>query len=171
MSKERKRKRHETKNKVILPNRTMTDSEVCTYAHQLLHLPNFVGALMKDQLGERTISTNECGIVNLEKANEVGSHWCAWFKRGSQRCYFDSFGQRPPDEVVRYLKTEQEYKTQKRVIQFNVTIVQKDLAQECGGLCLYWIHKMGKGFTFNSIMLQLKRRHARQKQSPLICIV
>ena len=171
MSKERKRKKHETKNSVILPNGTMTDSEVCTYAHQLLHLPNFAGALMRDQLGQRTISINECGIVNLEKANEAGSHWCAWFKKGFQRCYFDSFGQRPPDEVVRYLKTEQEYKTGKCVIQFNVTVVQKDLAQECGGLCLYWLYKMGKGFTFNSIMLELKRRHTLQKQSSLICLV
>ena len=34
---------------ITLPNNTMTDNEICVYPHWL-HLPNFVGALMRDEL-------------------------------------------------------------------------------------------------------------------------
>ena len=126
---------------------------------------------MRDELQKRIISSaGECGIINLEKSDEDGSHWCAWLKHGSQRYYFDSFGQRPPDNMVCYLKTKPEYKFKKCVIQYNVTTVQKDLAEECGGLCLYWLYKMTNvsNTTFDFVLIELKQRYKKSRQSPLI---
>ena len=61
-------------------------------------------------------------------------HWCAWLKPGSQKCYFDSFGQRPPNEMVCYLKSVQEYKSKKCVIQLTtVTQYKKILYKNAEG--------------------------------------
>jgi len=62
----------------------------------------------------RGIRRNESGIVNLDNAEELGTHWVAYAKRGNCAIYFDSFvNLRLPKELVRYLEnnmTQIEYK-------------------------------------------------------------
>ena len=43
----------------------------------------------------------ECAIVNLNKLNEIGSHWVCFAKIGKARMYFDSFGQNVPLEIMK----------------------------------------------------------------------
>ena len=43
------------------------------------------------------------GIVNLENSNQSGSHWVAYYKNNNKKYYFDSFGNAPPKELVKYL--------------------------------------------------------------------
>ena len=62
------------------------------------------------------VKFNECGIVNLNKSGEKGSHWVAYWKRGDVRIYFDSYGQITPLEIQKYLKTPEEFRENRNVI-------------------------------------------------------
>ena len=47
----------------------------------------------------------ECGIVNLNTSDQSGSNWVCYYRDGSDRFYFDSYGQITLVEIQRYLKT------------------------------------------------------------------
>lgn len=71
---------------------------------------------------------NECGIVNLDRSDGAGTHWVAYYKKGSQVEYFDSYGNlRPPCEIVNYLGDN---------ITYNYNKYQKNNSVICGHLCL-----------------------------------
>ena len=92
---------------------------------QHLKIPDFRGVFMRDTLPDKP-REKECGVLNLNKSSEPGSHWVAFYKDGGKRIYFDSFGQVIPSELQRYLKTPEEFKENKPVIQRNTDIVQKE---------------------------------------------
>ena len=76
---------------------------------QYLNIPDFRGVFMRDTLPDKP-REKECGVLNLNKSSEPGSHWVAFYKDGDRRIYFDSFGQVTPFELQRYLKTPKEFK-------------------------------------------------------------
>ena len=85
---------------------------------------------MRDTLHKIIPHHKESGIVNLNTIHQPGSHWVCYSKDGmKQRIYFDPFGQVTPIEIQKYLKTKEECKNGKAVIQRNTDIV-------CGHLCL-----------------------------------
>ena len=92
---------------------------------QHLKIPDFRGVFMRDTLPDKP-REKECGILNLNKSSEPGSHWVAFFKDGDKRIYFDSFGQVVPSELSKYLKTSTEFNEDKSDIQRNTDIVQKN---------------------------------------------
>ena len=98
-----------------LPKTTMYDTDILHYADSL-QIPDFTGVKMKDELSIKPRFT-ECGILNLEPHTEEGSHWTAWYKDGKERYYFDSFGERPPVELEKYLKSDKELKADQPVIK------------------------------------------------------
>ena len=120
-----------------IPNdRGLTNIDLCEYA-QKLKIDFFRGVFMRDTLPKIAHQT-ECGIVNFNTSNQVGSHWVCYFKDGmNQRIYFDSFGQVTLEEIQKYLKTKKEYETRKAVIQRNTDIVQHINTHVCGHLCLF----------------------------------
>lgn len=60
---------------------------------------------MRDELIYLTPKTIECGILNLNTSQEIGSHWVSWFLLGAKAYYYDSFGDlRPCKELVDYLR-------------------------------------------------------------------
>ena len=81
-----------------------------------LQIPEFRGVFMRDTLPSKP-QEKECGIVNFNTSFELGSHWVAYYKDSDKRIYFDSFGQVPPTELQKYLKTEKEFLEDKSVIQ------------------------------------------------------
>ena len=78
----------------------------------------------------------ECGVVNLNRSDEMGSHWVCYVRNQNDRIYFDSFGQITPLELQEYLKTPKEFNTNKAVIQRNSDVVQRPNSHVCGHLCL-----------------------------------
>lgn len=76
--------------------------------------------------------TNECGIFNLNNSDQDGSHWVAWIKEGDLKIYFDSFGIKPPKELVKYLGEKNLQFTTRKYQDFNDPPV-------CGHLCLEFI--------------------------------
>ena len=102
------------------------------------------------------IQDKECGVVNFNKSSEPGSHWVAYYKDGDKRLYFDSFGQVAPVEIQKYLKSEEELRENKPVIQRNTDIVQKVNTKICGQLCVYVLDSLSKGANFQDIINVLK---------------
>ena len=90
---------------------------------------------MRDELPSRK-HTIECGIMNLNKSNQIGSHWVCFVRDKKDRIYFDSFGQITPIEIQKYLKSKSEFINEKSVIQRNSNIVQRANTHVCGHLCL-----------------------------------
>ena len=118
----------------IPPERGLTNLDLMRYA-SILRIPYFRGVFMRDELPkvDRQI---ECGIVNLNRSDEMGSHWVCYVRNQNDRIYFDSFGQITPLELQEYLKTPKEFNTNKAVIQRNSDVVQRPNSHVCGHLCL-----------------------------------
>ena len=100
-----------------------------------LKVPYFRGVFMRDELPSRK-HIIECGIMNLNKSNQIGSHWICFVRNKKERIYFDSFGQITPLELQKYLKSKSEFINEKSVIRRNSDIVQTANTHVCGHLCL-----------------------------------
>lgn len=95
-------------------------------------LPNFRGVFMKDDLPLQPYK-NEFGILNLDLTSGSGTHWTAYYKRGSKTIlYFDSFGDlQPPQELIHYLGSD---------IKYNKESYQSYNTFICGHLCLVFLY-------------------------------
>lgn len=88
---------------------------------------------MRDKLPQNPKST-ECAVVNLDSITGPGTHWTAYYKRGSTVEYFDSFGNlKPPKELIRYFK-------KCRILYNHITYQNYD-EKNCGHLCLEFLYK------------------------------
>ena len=104
---------------VSIPDRPVTNIELSTYAREL-EIPRIRGVFMRDTLQQYPFNI-VCGIVNL---NTSGSHCVCYYRNGSDRIYFDLYGQITPVEIQRYLKTGSEFDRGKGDMQRNTDIVQ-----------------------------------------------
>lgn len=157
-------------NKTIrLPLHTMYEGDLYRYAN-MLHIPDFRGVKMRDQL-PKTTRVNESGILNLNTHLQNGSHWTCWIKKADVCYYFDSFGETPPTELIRYLKTPAQYAQDSPIIHRSAVIVQRDESHECGALCLYVLHKLGDGVEFSTVLSELLHRYQTNPPCPLILSV
>jgi len=88
----------------------------------------------------RGVRRNESGIVNLDNAEGLGTHWMAYAKKGNRAIYFDSFGNlRPPKELVQYLNNVTH-------IEYNRTPHQCYDQSNCGQLCLQFLQIVDNQF-------------------------
>ena len=143
-------------NIVIPKNNPLTNYEIWKYA-QKLGIPYFRTVCMLNTL-PAALESNECGIVNLNKSGEKGSHWVAYWKRGDVRIYFDSYGQITPLEIQKYLKTAEELRTNKNIIQHTTDIVQPINSSICGHLCLYVLKALSEGWSYEKILIVLREK-------------
>lgn len=79
----------------------------------------------------------ECGIINLDKSENPGTHWVAYAKFNDYIEYFDSYGDlKPPREFVKYMGSK---------FNYNYTNFQGNNPFNCGHLCIrflnnFWHH-------------------------------
>ena len=132
-----------------LPSKTLSDHELLNYVTRL-KIPYFRKVCMRDELADRRPLKNECGILNFQTHLQKGSHWTCWFKNGKDRYYFDSYGEQPPQELIKYLKTPKEYNLP--VIKRSAVTVQHDESSEYGALCLYVLKQLSNGVEFSVIL-------------------
>ena len=105
----------------ISDNRGLTNIDLYRYAREL-KIDNFRGVFMRDTL-PRIAHQTECGNINFNTSEQVGSHWVCYFKDGmNKRIYFDSFGQVTLEEVQKYLKTKKEYEMEKPLFSETQTL-------------------------------------------------
>lgn len=151
--------------KITLPRDTMFDTDLKRYVH-ILSIPHFRGVMMRDELSNNPLN-EECGILNLNTHNESGSHWICWYKNRNDRYFFDSFGESPPIELLKYLKTQSEYQNNLPVIRRSAITVQHYYSNECGSLCLYMLKKLTNGVSFPKILIELAERFNKLSSPPL----
>ncbi len=122
---------------VVIPNeKVLTNLDILRYI-EILKIPNFRGVFMRDELPEK-IKSEECGIMNFNTHEQMGSHWVCYVKtRHGTLIYFDSYGKITPLELQKYLKTKEEFENNTPVIERNTDIVQKPNTSVCGHLCLF----------------------------------
>ena len=131
---------------INIPYKPLTNFDLYDYAQKLKL--NLRGVFTRDTLPDHP-QENESGIVNFNKANEKGSHWICYHKRGSTKIYFDSFGQVMLREVHDYLKSP---------IYRNTDIVQPLGTPICGHLCLYVVKSLSDGVSFRDTLNSLETR-------------
>ena len=126
-------------NGVTLSENTLTNVDILKYVQQL-QIPFFRGVFMRDTLPKKPYQ-KECGVMNLNKESQEGSHWVCWYKYHKLRIYFDSFGQHTPNELIQYLKTPSEYKN--------------------GKLCLFVLKLLtDKTYLYEKIIYKLQQQYA-----------
>ena len=86
---------------VILTNKPLSNFEL-EDAVKKLKILYFRGVFLLDTLPKKP-NKKECGITNFDKSGGPGTHWVAWYKNGTTKIYFDSYGVQPPLEVINYL--------------------------------------------------------------------
>ena len=153
-------------NKITLPKNALFTSDILHLA-KLMEVPNFVGVKMRDELKGKSRS-RECGIVNLNTSSEPGSHWICFYRVGNDRYFFDSFAEPPPIELLKYLKSDEEFDQDLPVIRRNSLTVQHDQSSECGSLCLYVLKQLSLGIPFSDIINFLDKRYHNLPTSSLI---
>ena len=129
------------------PDKPLTNFELSTYAREL-GIPHCRGVFMRDTLPRQPHSV-ECGVVNLNKSSQPGSHWVCY---KCVRIYFDSCGQITPVVIQRYLNTGIEFARGKGVIQRNTYIVQAANTPVCVHLCLSVLNSLASGEKFQTII-------------------
>jgi hypothetical protein len=129
---------------VVLPYVPLSNFQLLE-AKKKLDIQKFRGVFVRDELpkGPRK---DECGILNLGDSNSGGTHWVCWYKKGSKKLYFDSYGLAPPVELITYLK---------RPVYYNSERIQPDGVVYCGHLCLYILKKLSDGFNFQQVINDL----------------
>ena len=132
---------------MYIPQRTMYGAELYDIVEKL-KIPNFRGVLCSDEIPKRS-RKRECGIVNFQSHNLPGSHWVAYWRDGSNICYYDSYGGLPPPDLKRFLKPGW--------IKRSVIITQR-ASTECGGLCVYVLKALSRGQKFGEILQILDSR-------------
>ena len=147
-------------NGVVISEKSLTNFDLIDYVWKL-HLPNFKGVFMRDNLPSQRRKENECGIMNFNTSSQKGSHWVAWYVSGDKRVYFDSFGQHVPYELVRYLKPPKEYRGKTLCIERNALIVQHINTSECGALCLFVLERLSSNILYEDIIHTLRQRYLR----------
>ena len=147
----------------IPSSKALTNYDIWQYAQEL-GISSLKTVCMLDDLPSKACKSNEeCGIVNLNKTGEKGSHWVAYWvsddggKEGKQRIYFDSFGQITPIEIQKYLKTKEEFRLNKNVIQRNTDIVQSINSCICGQLCLFVLKALSERWSYQDILNVLRQ--------------
>jgi len=119
---------------IVLANKPLTNFEI-EDAVKNIGLKNFRGVFLRDTFPKKP-KRNECAIMNVDNTSGNGTHWVAWFKRGNDKFYFDSFGLPPPTELKYFLNRGVFYPTEQ--IQPRQEVI-------CGHLCLFVLKEMQKG--------------------------
>ena len=129
---------------VWIPYKALTNIDLIEFGKEL-GIP-LRGVYMRDDLPGKP-KENECGIVNFERLCEGGTHWIAYWKRGKERIYFDSFGGPVLQEVRNYLGSP---------IYRNTDVVQ-GATPFCGHLCLKVLKSLQLGRSFRDTLNSLEK--------------
>ena len=129
---------------LVLSNKPLSNIELLEAARKL-KIPNCRGVSLRDTLPNKP-KKKECGILNLDDTAGLGTHWVAWYKNGTEKKYFDSYGLQPPNELVDYLTPP---------ILYNTERVQPYDQVFCGHLCLYVLKQLCGGQHLQDIINSL----------------
>lgn len=116
-----------------LPRRALTNIDILKYTRDI---PYFRGVYMRDNLPNNPNNV-ECAILNLDISINDGTHWVAYVKVKKYAQYFDSYGLKPPMELINYL-------TMKTILFYNYENCQKNNPYNCGHLSIKFLNNFWK---------------------------
>lgn len=103
-------------------------------------LPHFRGVFMRNSLPKSSFNKKwECGVINLDDTDGIGTHWVSYYRKNNMCYYFDSFGNlQPPQEFVDYIGAD----NNKCKIYYNHRAYQTYSKVNCGHLCMKFLYEM-----------------------------
>jgi hypothetical protein len=130
-----------------IPKRALSHTELRLYARRA-GVRNFRGVFNRDALPRGGAKGRvERAVVNMDDKKGPGTHYvCYALRRGGGGVivrYFDSYGLRPPVELVRYWRGSD---PRRRIrVEYNVHRIQRYDTRECGRLCLLFLKADSEG--------------------------
>jgi hypothetical protein len=106
----------------------------------------FGSVLARDQLPLDIENKKLLYIVNLDPISKPGTHWIAIFMNGNKSEYFDSLGNTPHDDFVKFMLTKS------NSFNFNRIAVQDSYSSYCGLYCLFYCYFKSRGYSFKQIL-------------------
>jgi hypothetical protein len=90
-----------------------------------------------------------CFIANTDKKGTRGEHWVAFFVKNEKNIeYFDSYAEKPNEDITIYLSNFLE-------IKMNNHTIQSPFSDSCGHFCVYFIFNRCIGLGFKEIVKNL----------------
>ena len=134
---------------VVLPNEPLSNIQLISSV-KTLKIKKIIGMFVRDKLPWKQSRNTGCSKLNLDNSFGPDTHWTAWHKsgsksgsRGGENFYFESYGLRPPDELVHYSQ---------RPVLCSSEQVQPNGQTFCGHLCLCVLKKLSSGCHFQEMI-------------------
>ena len=121
-----------------------------------LQIKNYVGYFSKDEIPSSLSPSKEyCFLCNFQNKNEPGSHHVAFWRKDSDRRYFDSFGGPILNEIIKLEKNKKIWNYQAFDSIKPDTLIQDPASTLCGELSVLFLFLCDKGNTFREIIKML----------------
>ena len=122
---------------------------------QLICGDNFIGVYPCDIQPEfKNKLCNFSVIFNTDKHNEKGSHFVAVFRKKNEIFYFDSFGKKCENEMIKkFIKTNLSGKK----YRYNNICIQNDKSLLCGLYCISFIKSQTNKKPFKKFLTNFKK--------------
>ena len=119
--------------KILIPPHPLTNFEIQAFYQ---NEPRFNGVFSRDNLNDKI--KNGGYVINLDKYNNIGTHWVALYVNNKTVTYFDSFEvEHIPKEIMKFIDNKN-----------MITIIFRIQAYDsimCGYFCIGFINFMFNG--------------------------
>ena len=145
---------------------TTSNHQLTKWANQL-DIPNF-HCVMRDEIKYNLYLPKPKGalnvIVNLEKADQQGSDWNAWYTKDDCSYYFSSYALPPLKEVRTFLNHNSDSITNRK---YNTMKLQDFNQRCCGQISLYVLYRLNlmdkpTDEDFEDLILDMKQEETFQ---------
>jgi hypothetical protein len=112
--------------------------------------PKFGGVISSDQIHILPDKLPMGFIINLDKASEPGSHWCACYMDGQSVEYFDPMGDPPTDDFVKRMKKKIKNMKIPIMMKFKINRIQQQhgSSHKCGYHSMRFLDDRMNGIPF-----------------------
>jgi len=118
-----------------------------------LKIKNYLGYFSKDEIPNSLPPSKQyCFLCNFQNKNESGSHHVAFWRNGSDRRYFDSFGGPILNEIIKLEKNKKIWNYQSFDSIKPDTLIQDPSSTLCGELSVLFLFLCDKGYSFTEII-------------------
>ena len=128
-------------------NKPLSNFDIIKITEQL-HIPNFKGVFMRDEILNENLRSNECFVYNIDSKENPGTHWTCAFIQNNKCWYFDSYGFQPPKEFLEYTENIENRWYSNFKIQTAYEVI-------CGHYCLYVLYYLSRGIPYYTILDKL----------------
>src|SRR6266487_642741 len=132
-------------------------------SNMLQDIFHFRGVFTRDILPKQMLKM-ECGIINSDTMNGVGTHWLAYFNdpKSNYVEFFNSFGIPPGKEILIYLESSG------KDIIYNSSQIQSNDSVLCGYYCVHFIKERSKGRSMYDILYSFNQEPSEYNETRVL---